>query len=330
MSANVETMVSVREVPWHRLGKVVKDNLTAGEAIIEGGLNWTNSLHPLFIRGQNEIDGIPVIGKEAVERKAVVRNTDGSILGVVGNGYHIIQNVDCFNFMDDVIGSGQAVYETAGSLNGGKTIFMTVKLPNDAKIGPDHIEKYLLLSTSHDGSSSLQVLWTPIRVVCVNTLNAALRSRTEQAIKIKHTKNYKKKVEQAREVLKLTDHYYSIMETEWNRLLDTQMNNNEMIEFADTLIPSQGDPSTKTKNNRKKLVELFHEGRGQKDVANTRWAAFNAVTEYVDYFRTVRKHGDTTDDEARMGSSIYGSGADLKQRAFDLLKIDPKIQTVVA
>jgi phage/plasmid-like protein (TIGR03299 family) len=322
-------MFSAREVPWHKLGKIVDTELTAKEAIIAGGMDWRCEEHPLYLRGQVEVDGIPVIGQSAPEHKAIVRATDNSILGIVKNSYHIIQNSECFDFMDDVIGSGQAVYHTAGSLRNGKVIFMTVKLPEDAKIGDDVVEKYILLTSSHDGSLSLQVRWTPVRVVCMNTLGAALSGRTNSMMKIRHTRNYGSKVQQAREVLKLTDHYYTVMETEFNRLLDAQFSTAQMRTFTEQLMPSEGKASTKTKNNRAKVLELFHTGRGQAAVANTRWAAFNAVTEYVDHYATTRKHGDTSESEARMNSAILGSGADLKQRALNLLKEEPKIQEAV-
>lgn len=326
MAHEVETMVSAREIPWHRLGKIVDHSMTAEEAIIEGGMNWKCEDQPLYLCGQAEIDGIPVIGQTAPEHKAIVRTSDGSVLGVVKNSYHIIQNSECFDFMDDVIGSGQAVYETAGSLREGKVIFMTVKLPDNAKVGDDQIEKYILLTSSHDGSLSLQVRWTPVRVVCMNTLGMALAGHTDSMMKIRHTRNYGNKVEQAREVLKLTDHYYHVMEEEFNRLLDEQFNIGQMQTFAEQLLPADGEASTKTKNNRAKIVELFSLGRGNKAVANTKWAAFNAVTEYVDHFATTRKRGDTSDSEARMNSAILGAGATLKQKAYNILKVDPKIQ----
>ena len=130
MAHEVETMFSAREVPWHKLGKIVDTELTAKEAIIAGGMDWRCEEHPLYLRGQAEVDGIPVIGQSAPEHKAIVRASDSSILGIVKNSYHIIQNSECFDFMDDVIGSGQAVYHTAGSLrNGNNRPFFTRFIP---------------------------------------------------------------------------------------------------------------------------------------------------------------------------------------------------------
>ena len=329
MASEVETMVSVREVPWHGQGTIVQNKLTAKEAIIAGGMDWNCEGQPLYLASEQTIDEIRVVGQSAPAHKAVVRTSDKSILGVVGKNYHIIQNNECFNFLDDVIGSGQAVYQTAGSLRNGKVIFMTVKFPNNVKIGDDVIEKYILLSSSHDGSLSLQVRWTPVRVVCMNTLGMALRGGADASMNIRHTKNYRDKVEQARSVLDVTEHYYNVMEEEFNRLLDEQFSDSQMQTLTEQLMPSEGKVATKTKNNRNKVLELFHTGRGQAAVANTRWAAFNAVTEYVDHEATTRQCGDTSKGEARMNSAIFGAGSKLKQRAFNILKPEAKILTTV-
>jgi phage/plasmid-like protein (TIGR03299 family) len=325
MAHQVETMMYTKEVPWHGLGVRVEEEQTAEKAIIAAGMNWVSELRPLYLRGVNEVDGIPVIGTEVPDVQAVVRTKDNSVLGVVKGRYHIIQNHECFSFMDSVIGSGQAVYHTAGSLKGGRVIFMTVKLPKDAKVGPDKIEKYILLSSSHDGSHSLEIRWTPVRVVCANTLGAALRQRTSDCISIRHCQNYASKVEQAREILQLTDQYYDLMEKEYNKLLDAEMNHGDMVKFAEKLFPSEDrDPSTKTKNIRNRVVELFGTGKGIAEVKNTRWAAYNAVTEYVDHWSTVKmteksKLGGL--QEARMNNAIFGNGSNLKQKAFDLLQV---------
>lgn len=329
MAHEFESGFTAHTVAWHGLGKLVKEEITAKDAIIAGSLNWRCIEESLHLRGEAGIDGIPVVSNPIPTHKAIVRDTDGSILGVVGQGYHIIQNEDCFNFLDDVVGSGQAIYHTAGSLRNGKIIFMTVKLPDDAMVGDDKIEKYILLSTSHDGTRSLQIRWTPVRVVCMNTLGAALRTGTDSMMSIRHTKNYQTKVSQVREVLGMTNHYYKVMEEEYNRLLDTQFNHGQMQALTEQLVPAEGKVHTRTKNKRNKLLELFHTGRGQAAVANTKWAAYNAVTEYADHFATTHKVNGTTEKEARMSSAVYGAGSNLKQRAFNILKEGPKIQEAV-
>lgn len=328
MAANIEirdgqaSMMYAGEVPWHGLGTKVEKEVTAAAAIQLAGLDWVCEKRPLFIRGQKEVDGIPVIGSEVSDVVAVVRNTDNKILGVVSKKYEIIQNHECFDFVDELVGSGEAVFHTAGALFGGSIIFCTVKLPNDAKIGDDLIHKYLLLASSHDRSLKLVVQWTPTRVVCANTLNVALNERTSSRVEIRHTRNCDKKIEQAREVLRLNDRYYQVMTDQFNRMLDTAMTEGQMTEFAEELFPSEGDKvAGVTKNKRQKLVDLFKTGAGNKAVTNTRWAAFNAVTDYADHFANLRAAPGTTIEDTRMNSAAFGGGLKLKQKAFDLLTV---------
>ena len=130
-------MMYAGETPWHGLGIHVENEVTAAAAIKLAGLDWICEKRPLFTRGQKEIDGIPVIGTEVSGTVAVVRVEDGRVLGIVSPKYSIIQNNECFDFIDTLVGSGEAVFHTAGSLFGGSIIFCTVKLPNDAKVGDD-------------------------------------------------------------------------------------------------------------------------------------------------------------------------------------------------
>ncbi len=325
----VACMMYAGETPWHKLGQKVEKEVTAAAAIKLAGMDTVCEPRDVFIGGTNQVDGIPVIGQKVPNIRAIVRTCDNKVLGTVGDRYSIIQNQECFDFMDDVIGSGQAVYHTAGSLRGGRQIFLTVKFPNTVKIGDDTIEKYLLLTSSHDGSQPLEVRQTPIRVVCANTMGMALQDKTQNAIKIRHTTNYRSKIEHAREVLQATDQYYNVMEEEFNRMLDAEFSNGDMNEFVAQLLPVEGTPSTRTKNLRNKIVELYHVGKGNAAVTGTRWAALNAVTEYTDHFSTIRNSEESSEAERRMLSSVYGTGQDLKQRAFDLLKVDPKIAVAV-
>jgi phage/plasmid-like protein (TIGR03299 family) len=317
----VETMMYAREVPWHGIGVKVEQEVTAAAAIKLGGLDWDCEKQPIFLGGTNEVDGIKVVGHEIVNKHAVVRKSDGSVFGVVSDAYEIIQNSDCFDFMDTIIGEGQAVYHTAGSLFGGRIVFMTVKLPDSAQVGPDKIDKYILLSTSHDGSSSLSIRWTPVRVVCANTLEFAERD-CSQTMNIRHRSNYRGKIEEAREVLELTNQYYQHMEESFNKMLDTQFSEGRMVGLAKDLFPIASDQSkrsTQTAGKIVKLTELFTNGAGHKEVAGTQWAAYNAVTEFVDHHATYRAREGVDAGENKMNSVFFGGGHDLKQRAFNLL-----------
>ena len=183
------------------------------------------------------------------------------------------------------------------------------------------------MSTGHDGRTPLHIRWTPVREVCWNTLNVALSGKASARINIIHTKNYEKKIETAREVLKLTKQYQTVMEAEYTKMLRASFTDSDMKKLSEELFPQTGEKLAGiTRNNRDKIVDLFHSGAGNDipDVRNTRWAAFNAITDFADHHKLIavtKDASDLTRKELRMKSAIFGSGADLKQAAYDLLKV---------
>ena len=163
MPANVETMFYVREAPWHGLGVRVESALNSEDALVMSGLNWNVIQKPIMTASGNLIPGY----------KANIRDTDNRVLGVVTDRYRVVQNSEAFAFTDALLGEGVR-YETAGSLQDGKKIWILAKLPDKYIIEGDQIDPYLVFSSSHDGSGSIKVAMTPIRVVCQNTLNLAM------------------------------------------------------------------------------------------------------------------------------------------------------------
>lgn len=163
MPANVETMFSVRETPWHGLGRIIMDAPASREALELAGLDWQ-------VESRNIYSGT---GAMIPGYRANVRSTDDAVLGVVSDRYRIVQNEEAFQFTDDLLGEG-VTYETAGSLQGGKKVWMLARLPRKYLIAGDQVVPYLVIFNSHDGSSGVKVAMTPIRVVCQNTLNLAL------------------------------------------------------------------------------------------------------------------------------------------------------------
>ncbi len=163
MSANVETMFSVRETPWHGLGRIVIDAPASREALELAGLDWQVESRNIYSGTGTMIPGY----------RANVRSTDDAVLGVVSDRYRIVQNEEAFQFTDDLLGEG-VTYETAGSLQGGKKVCMLAKMPEKYIIAGDEVTPYLVFFNSHDGSSGVKVAMTPVRVVCQNTLNLAL------------------------------------------------------------------------------------------------------------------------------------------------------------
>ena len=196
MPANVENMFSAREIPWHKIGEVTEGALSSQEAIVKAGLDWTVSTRPIatFQEGNNT-DVSSLIDVE--DFWATVRDTDDSVLGVVGNRYTPIQNLECFDFLDTVLDDSTAKYETAGSLYGGKVVWMMINLGKDVVVGEDRTVPYLLMTNSHDGSTAIKGVTTPIRVVCSNTLKLALNNSTT-GFSFRHTTNVHGKLAQAR------------------------------------------------------------------------------------------------------------------------------------
>lgn len=179
MAANVETMFYVRETPWHGLGVKVASAQKSQEALRLAGLDWKVIQEPIYTGNEEKIEGF----------KANVRDLDRKVLGVVTDRYKIIQNEEAFAFTDELLGEGVR-YETAGSLMGGRKVWLLAHLPHEYIITGDRISPYLVFSNTHDGSGAVKVALTPIRVVCSNTLNLAL-STAKRSWSMVHTGNVK-------------------------------------------------------------------------------------------------------------------------------------------
>ena len=206
MAANVETMFYVREKPWHGLGTRVMTAPTSEEALELAGLNWKVVQEPVYT-GENElIEGY----------KANVRDSDRKVLGVVTNRYKVIQNEEAFSFTDSLLGEGVR-YETAGSLQGGKKVWLLARMPQDYIITGERISPYLVFSNTHDGSGAVKAAITPIRVVCNNTLNLAL-STAKRSWSMIHTGDIKDKMQEAKNTLFMASKYMDELEKYLNKL----------------------------------------------------------------------------------------------------------------
>ena len=202
---------STKEKAWHKLGQVVDRYPTSAEAIKYAGLDYIVEKRPLFTYDtENHIadpDADIIIPELSIPGFfATVRADTDQVLGVVGNDYEVVQNPDAFAFFDAIVGGGDGIlYETAGALGNGERIFITAKLPDYIRVGNDDlIEKYLFLTTSHDGYGSITAAFTPVRIVCNNTLHAALNNMTN-CVKIRHTQSAKERLSQAHKVMGLTN-----------------------------------------------------------------------------------------------------------------------------
>lgn len=206
MAANVETMFSVREKPWHGLGTIVAEAPTSADAIRLAGLDWLVVQEPVYTNFNKPVEGY----------RANVRSSDRKVLGVVSDRYRVVQNADAFSFTDELLGKGVR-YETAGSLQEGRKVWLLASLPREYIIAGERISPYLVFSNTHDGSGSVKVAVTPVRVVCNNTLNLALGT-AKRSFSMVHTGNIRDKIQEARDTLFLAEEYMECLGTEFERL----------------------------------------------------------------------------------------------------------------
>lgn len=282
MPANVETMFYVREKPWHGLGVEVQEALNSADALRMAELDWEVKQRAIQVCGGSKIENY----------KANVRSTDGAVLGVVSDRYQIVQNADAFSFTDELIG-GDVRYETAGSLQGGKKIWLLARMP-ERKIAGDDVEPFLCFSNTHDGSGSIRVCMTPIRVVCNNTLNLALRSAKRQW-STRHTGDLDVKMKEARLCLELADAYMGELGEYADRLANTTLSEEQLHKILNEMFPIEDDDSDRKKKNIEKAKDEFMICYFRPDIAqfiNTAWGAVNAMSDMVTH-TTPRRQTET-------------------------------------
>ena len=291
MSANVETMFSAVETPWHKLGTVTDSVLTASDALDKAGLDWEVYLKEMYFH--NNFGNITEQTKVA-DKYAVVRQSDTSCLGVVGNKYTPVQNREAFTFMDNIVDSGEAKYETAGALDGGKVIWILMNLKNVegiTNVNGDDIAPYMLLSNSHDGSSALKVTMTPVRVVCQNTLRIALGKRVTQQISIRHTSGITQKVDTARNTLGLAVEYYKGFTETVERMIDKEITDDRFVEIMDSVFPKPSDEEMEkprvASNYKHKIASVQTNYVSEKHVG-TAWGVVNAFNSYEIWQQKIR------------------------------------------
>lgn len=279
----VETMFSVRQVPWHGLGKVLENPPDSEEALIQAGLAWAVEKRPIFIENGRGMQEIP-------EQFATVRMTDNKVLGVVGKAYHVIQNMEAFRWTDSLLGEG-CKYETAGSLREGRRVWLSAKLPEPLKVLGDDVDMYFVFSNSHDGSSCVRVAITPIRVVCQNTLTWGLKA-AKRTWSIRHTQSLNGRLDEAAEALGLANRFSRRFMEDAERLADKKVS---FEEYIDKLLPMAEGESEGDSRAVQNLIEQ-RERIGQlylvddlKPFRGTAWGALQAVAEYVSHAEPKRK-----------------------------------------
>ena len=321
MPADVESMFSAVETPWHRIGNITENALNSRQAIKQAGLDWTVGLRPLVtFTDDNETEGHMI---DVPTHFATVRETDNKLLGVVGDRYTVVQNRECFEFLDTVVDDSEATYETAGSLKEGKIVWMLLNLGKEIKVDDDKTVPYLLMTNSHDGSTSVRGLPTPIRVVCSNTLRLAITSRAYKGFAFRHTQNVDGRINQARELLNLSYEYIDDFQLEMERLLDKEITDEKFYELLDDIMPV---PATE-ENNVSQISRINQQRAGVEKLwfepefatqQGSAWSLINAVSNWEQWSSHIR--GNTSRDERIAIKTVTNTESPMLQKAWAMTR----------
>jgi len=310
------SMMYVGEVPWHGLGTQLNKPATAAAAIKAARLDWEVVKQPLFAIGGSVV--LPVPYKFAVVPQHKWGKADCPVFGIVSEDYTPLQNREAFAFFDDIVGQGKAIYHTAGALGQGERVWILAQLPSNIQVvGDDIANKFLLLSNSHDGTSSIQIKFTPIRVVCQNTLTMALSQGP--TIRVVHARDMRERLKNAEKTLGLIHKRFDEIEKSFQAMVGVKMDEERVGTYLNLVFPNPRDPENskaweRVERDRSRAKHFFKKGTGnqEKGITETLWAAYNGVTEYVDHHR-IKSGG-----ERRLQSIWFGNGYHVKARAFKI------------
>ena len=299
-----ETSAFVGSTPWNGGFKVEDGFIPPAEFMKAAGLDWKVETENMWLAD----------GTQVPKTKVTRRSSDGKILGVVGDRYHVLQNEDAFSWFAPFIDSRSASFETAGSLKEGKVIWVLANTNLEGEVVKgDAVKSYILLSHSHDGTLSIRSGFTPIRVVCQNTLAAALNSASSKLIRLKHTKSAILGLEKVREIMDIANNDFIATQEQYKFLASKNINKKDLEKYVSVIFQKEEDIE-EGKELRASTIEkieyLFENGKGHELGSGTVWNAYNAVTEYLTW-----EKGRTTDN--RLHSLWFGADVNTNQKAFD-------------
>jgi len=298
MAHEVESLAYANEAPWHGLGTKVPDDISPDQMLIVAGLDWKVEKHPSYV----------VIDNEAIPtgQYSLVRSTDKSILTNVSEDWNPLQNHEAFEFFNDFVSLGNMKMESAGSLKNGQMVFALAKINDGFSVfGEDDIESYLLFSNPHQYGKTITVKSTMTRVVCMNTITAALNTESKRDVKINHCKKFN--AEQVKMMLGM-NHENLVKYKEMAEFLGSKKYNGESVkEYFNKIFPVSGDKKAISKNAELALTYLETQP-GHDIVPGTWWNAFNAIT-------YMSNHVIGRNEETRKYNLLYGNSVNLIQQA---------------
>jgi phage/plasmid-like protein (TIGR03299 family) len=317
-------MMFVDQPPWHKLGQKLDSPPTTAEAIKAAQFDWEVVKKPVYVADHDHFYALP--GYQATVRADLWGKPECKSFGLVGKHYQVLQNTAAFSFFDPVIKSGKVTYETAGALGDGERVWVLAKVKGDISVRKvDDIQRYLLLSNGHDGRTALQIRFTPVRVVCQNTLTWALQGGGD-LIKTHHGQGLHRRVEDAQEAVKGILGHYDQLTQHFERFAGFTLLSDKLANYVNLVFPApkrksnqtdRGFEETLARNNelRDTSARLAVEGRGNQLPATegTLWAACNGITELVDHYPSYHDS-----PWHRLESVCLGEGHRTKRRAFDV------------
>jgi phage/plasmid-like protein (TIGR03299 family) len=344
---NTYSFASAKEVPWHGLGQIVESAMTSKEAIELANLDFQVGKLPIWGKYPNDITiKLQKKGVEIPNYFATYRQDTGLPFGIVKGRYEVVQNTEAFEFFDSIVHEGAAIYETAGALGNGETIFITAKLPYHMRIGKDDlIDNYILLTMSHDGTAAIEAMVTHVRVVCANTLAAAMMSGKHK-IKIKHTASAHESLKKAQELMGITSSLINKNEELFNALVNLKIEEKYAHQYFYAMMLNDGQLeqlatqdwkldyvdteiiSTKTKNIINSIKEYNIAGVGQ-DMITTKGTVFGAYNAIAGYIQNVK---DYKNEEVKMNNVLFGNEYNFNTEALRLavnMFGSPELQTAI-
>jgi phage/plasmid-like protein (TIGR03299 family) len=309
MPHDVETMAYFGELPWHRLGTALEeaDLYDWPSASRKAGLDWEVELVPLVISDT----------QAQVDHRAVRRTSDARVLGVVGPRYAPLQNRDAFGWFQPFLDAREAALHTAGALRQGSRIWVLAELNRDPLViaEGDTVEKFILLSHGHDGSLAVRCGFTPVRVLCANTLAMAHGSDASKLIRLKHTKDVLENLANVREIMNLANAEFEATAEQYRRLARKSINQADLRRYVKKVFKVEDDRDTGTRmaNIMEEVMALAEAGRGNNlpSIRGTFWSAYNGVSEWLTYSR-----GRSEDN--RLNSLWFGDSANTNRHALEV------------
>jgi phage/plasmid-like protein (TIGR03299 family) len=293
-------MAYVGDVPWHGLGVRLDEDCTPREMQKAAGLDWYVEKQTMTTES-----GLIVPGKQAL-----VRLEDNKYLDIVGDDWQPVQNDEAFDFFAEFVEAGGMKMHTAGSLKEGKMVWALAKVEDDFELfNGDKVESYLLFSNPHSYGKSIDVRFTPIRVVCNNTLTLSLNGKAETGVRLNHRKQFN--ADEVKATMNLAQNKMSTYKEMAEFLGKKTVEKKTMEEYFGHLLGTSKKEGKELSRTGERAMELLETQPGAEFAEGTMWQCFNAVTYFIDH--EAGRSADT-----RMQSAWYGQGAKLKTKALEL------------